>query len=146
VSRVGGSAQIRAMRSVAGTLRLDLAQYRELAAFAQFGSDLDKSTQAQLNRGRRLVEILKQPQYQPLAVEKQVIIIYAANNGFLDSVEVERVRDYERDLFAFLDSRRAQLLSSLADKKQIDDAIKPDLTQALTEFGKTFGAAQKTTA
>ncbi len=134
------------MRQVAGSLRLDLAQYRELAAFAQFGSDLDKATLNQLNRGRRLVEVLKQPQYQPLPVEKQVIIIYAANNGFLDSVEVERVRDYERDLFAFLDSRRAQLLSSLAEKKQIDDAIKAELTQALTEFGKTFAAAQKTTA
>jgi F-type H+/Na+-transporting ATPase subunit alpha len=146
VSRVGGSAQVKAMRQVAGSLRLDLAQYRELAAFAQFGSDLDKATMNQLNRGRRLVEILKQPQYEPLPVEKQVIIIYAANNGFLDGVDVERLRDYERDLFAFLDSRRAQLLSSLAEKKQIDDAVKSELTQALTEFGKTFGAAQKTTA
>src|ERR1700745_1952800 len=95
VSRVGGSAQIKAMRQVAGTLRLDLAQYRELAAFAQFGSDLDKATQAQLNRGRRLVEVLKQPQYRPLPVEKQVIIIYAATNGFLDGVDVERVSAYE---------------------------------------------------
>jgi len=146
VSRVGGAAQVKAMRQVAGSLRLDLAQYRELAAFAQFGSDLDKATMNQLNRGRRLVEILKQPQYEPLPVEKQVIIIYAANNGFLDGVDVERLRDYERDLFAFLDSRRAQLLSSLAEKKQIDDAVKSELTQALTEFGKTFGAAQKTTA
>src|SRR5436190_6619990 len=144
VSRVGGSAQIKAMRQVAGTPRRALAQYRELAAFAQFGSDLDKATMNQLNRGRRLVEVLKQPQYQPVPVEKQVIIIYAATNGFLDSVEVERVRDYERDLYAFLDSRRAQLLSSLAEKKQIDDAIKGDLSQALTEFGKTFAATQKT--
>ena len=145
VSRVGGSAQVKAMRQVAGSLRLDLAQYRELAAFAQFGSDLDKATQAQLNRGRRLVEILKQPQYQPLPVEKQVIIIYAANTGFLDAVPVERVRDYETELYAFLDSRKAQLLSSLADKKQIDDAIKADLTQALKEFGDAF-AARKTAA
>src|SRR6478735_6025870 len=137
VSRVGGSAQIKAMRQVAGSLRLDLAQYRELAAFAQFGSDLDKATLSQLNRGRRLVEVLKQPQYQPLPVEKQVIIIYAANTGVLDAVPVERVRDFERDLYAFLGSRRAQLLSSLAEKKQIDDAIKGDLSQALTEFGKT---------
>src|SRR6476659_642482 len=128
VSRVGGSAQLKAMRQVAGTLRLDLAQYRELAAFAQFGSDLDKATQAQLNRGRRLVEVLKQPQYQPLSVEKQVVIIYAATKGFLDSVEVERVGAYETELFAFLDSRRAQLLSALAEKKQIDDSIKNDLT------------------
>ena len=146
VSRVGGSAQIKAMRQVAGSLRLDLAQYRELAAFAQFGSDLDKATLSQLNRGRRLVEVLKQPQYQPLPVEKQVIIIYAATNGFLDSVEVERVGAYETELFAFLDSRRAQLLSGLAEKKQIDDSIKNDLNQALAEFGKTFAAARKTTA
>ena len=146
VSRVGGSAQIKGMRQVAGSLRLDLAQYRELAAFAQFGSDLDKTTLSQLNRGRRLVEVLKQPQYQPLPVEKQVIIIYAATNGFLDSVEVERVGAYETELFAFLDSRRAQLLSGLAEKKQIDDSIKNDLNQTLTEFGKTFAAARKTTA
>ena len=146
VSRVGGSAQIKGMRQVAGSLRLDLAQYRELAAFAQFGSDLDKATLSQLNRGKRLVEVLKQPQYQPLPVEKQVIIIYAATNGFLDSVEVERVGAYETELFAFLDSRRAQLLSGLAEKKQIDDSIKNDLNQTLTEFGKTFAAARKTTA
>ena len=104
VSRVGGSAQIKAMRQVAGSLRLDLAQYRELAAFAQFGSDLDKSTQAQLNRGRRLVEILKQPQYQPLGVEKQVVIVYAATKGFLDQVPVEDVRRYEEDLYRYLET------------------------------------------
>jgi F-type H+-transporting ATPase subunit alpha len=146
VSRVGGSAQVKGMRQVAGSLRLDLAQYRELAAFAQFGSDLDKGTLAQLNRGRRLVEILKQPQYQPLPVEKQVIIIYAATNGFLDNVPVEHVRAYEVDLYQFLETRRPQLLSSLAEKKQIDDAIKGDLTQALKEFGDTFAAAHKTAA
>ena len=142
VSRVGGSAQIKAMRQVAGTLRLDLAQYRELAAFAQFGSDLDKSTLNQLNRGRRLVEVLKQPQYQPLPVEKQVAIIYAATNGFLDPVPVESVRAYEADLYRFLDTRRAQLLSSIVEKKQLDDAIKADLNAALEEFGKTFAAAK----
>lgn len=146
VSRVGGSAQVKAMRQVAGSLRLDLAQYRELAAFAQFGSDLDKATLSQLNRGRRLVEVLKQPQYQPLPVEKQVIIIYAATNGFLDAVDVDRVSTYESELFAFLDTRRAQLLSTLADKKQIDDQLKADLNQTLTEFGQTFGAARKATA
>jgi F-type H+-transporting ATPase subunit alpha len=146
VSRVGGSAQVKAMRQVAGSLRLDLAQYRELAAFAQFGSDLDKATLSQLNRGRRLVEVLKQPQYQPLPVEKQVVIIYAATNGFLDSVDVERVFAYEVELFAFLDSRRGQLLSTLAEKKQIDDQLKADLNQTLTEFGQTFGAARKATA
>ncbi|HEY3886101.1 MAG TPA: F0F1 ATP synthase subunit alpha [Vicinamibacterales bacterium] len=143
VSRVGGSAQIKAMRQVAGTLRLDLAQYRELAAFAQFGSDLDKSTLNQLNRGRRLVEVLKQPQYQPLPVEKQVVIIYAATNGFLDSVPVESARSYEAELYRFLDTRRTQLLSSLAEKKQIDDQMKADLKAALDEFGKTFAAAGK---
>src|ERR687888_601503 len=105
VSRVGGSAQIRAMRQVAGSLRLDLAQYRELAAFAQFGSDLDKATQAQLNRGRRLVEILKQPQYQPLPVEKQVAIVYAATKGFLDPVAVEQLRRYEEELYRYLETR-----------------------------------------
>src|SRR5215468_5432861 len=105
VSRVGGSAQIKAMRQVAGTLRLDLAQYRELAAFAQFGSDLDQATQKQLNRGRRLTEILKQPQYQPLPVEKQVAIIYAATNGYLDNVAVERLRDYEEGLYRFFEAR-----------------------------------------
>src|SRR5437773_5603235 len=114
VSRVGGSAQVKAMRQVAGTLRLDLAQYRELAAFAQFGSDLDKSTQAQLTRGARLVEILKQPQYQPLPVEKQVIIIYAATNGFLDPVAVEIVREYETALYQFLDTRHPQLFRDIA--------------------------------
>jgi F-type H+-transporting ATPase subunit alpha len=143
VSRVGGSAQVKAMRQVAGTLRLDLAQYRELAAFAQFGSDLDKATLHQLNRGRRLVEVLKQPQYQPLAVEKQVAIIYAATNGYLDPVAVESVRAYEEGLYKFLDTRRPQLLSSLSEKKQIDDAIKAEMNSALEEYGRDFAAAQK---
>ena len=146
VSRVGGSAQVKAMRQVAGTLRLDLAQYRELAAFAQFGSDLDKSTMNQLNRGRRLVEVLKQPQYQPLPVEKQVAIIYAATNGYVDPVPVEQVRAYETELYKFLDTRRTALLSTLAEKKTIDDAIKAELNAALEEFGKTFAAANKTAA
>ena len=146
VSRVGGSAQVKAMRQVAGSLRLDLAQFRELAAFAQFGSDLDKATLNQLNRGRRLVEVLKQPQYQPLAVEKQVVIIYAATNGFLDRVEVEHVRAFETGLYQFLDTRRGQLLAALAEKKQIDDQIKADLNQALKEFGDTFAAGRKTAA
>jgi len=146
VSRVGGDAQTKVIKKLGGGVRLALAQYRELAAFAQFGSDLDKATLNQLNRGRRLVEVLKQPQYQPLAIEKQVIIIYAATNGFLDSVAVEQVRAYETDLYQFLDTRRAQLLSSLAEKKQIDDQIKTDLTQTLKEFGETFAAARKTAA
>src|SRR5690242_20717267 len=109
VSRVGGSAQIKAMRQVAGTLRLDLAQYRELAAFAQFGSDLDKSTQAQLNRGARLVEILKQPQYEPLPVERQVAIIYAGTNGFLDNIAVPEVRTFESELFKYIETRHPQM-------------------------------------
>jgi F-type H+/Na+-transporting ATPase subunit alpha len=146
VSRVGGSAQVKAMRQVAGSLRLDLAQYRELAAFAQFGSDLDKATQNQLNRGRRLVEVLKQPQYQPLPVEKQVIIVYAATNGYLDAVAVENARAYETELYQFLDARKPQLLTNLAEKKQIDDAIKAELNQALKEFGDAFAAARKTAA
>jgi len=146
VSRVGGSAQVKAMRQVAGTLRLDLAQFRELAAFAQFGSDLDKATLNQLNRGRRLVEVLKQPQYQPLPVEKQVIIIYAATNGYLDAVPVEQLRAYEIDLYKFLDTRKSGLMKALAEKKQIDDQVKADLNQALEEFGKSFSATGKTAA
>jgi F-type H+-transporting ATPase subunit alpha len=146
VSRVGGSAQIRAMRQVAGTLRLDLAQYRELAAFAQFGSDLDKSTQAQLNRGRRLVEILKQPQYQPLAVEKQVAIIYAATKGFLDSVPVEDVRRYEEELYRFLEARHPQALTGIAEKKILDDDVKNAVEAALKEFGAQFSAGRAAVA
>jgi F-type H+-transporting ATPase subunit alpha len=140
VSRVGGSAQIKAMRQVAGTLRLDLAQYRELAAFAQFGSDLDQATQRQLNRGKRLTEILKQPQYRPLAVEKQVAIIYAATNGYLDAVPVEKLRQYEEELQRFLESRKASLLAAIVEKKTLDDEIKGQLNSALDEFGKQFNA------
>ena len=138
VSRVGGSAQIKAMRSVAGTLRLDLAQFRELAAFAQFGSDLDKATQAQLNRGRRLVEILKQPQYRPLPVENQVVMIFAATNGYLDPVAVEDLRKYEDDLFRFLESRHPLVLSSIAEKKVLDDEVKGALVASLKDFAQAF--------
>jgi F-type H+/Na+-transporting ATPase subunit alpha len=140
VSRVGGSAQIKAMRQVAGTLRLDLAQYRELASFAQFGSDLDPATQKQLNRGKRLTEILKQPQYRPLPVEKQVALIFAATNGYLDGVAVERLRDYETGLYQFLDSRHQQLIATLNEKKVLDDDVKAALKSALEEFGKDFAA------
>jgi F-type H+-transporting ATPase subunit alpha len=143
VSRVGGSAQVKAMRQVAGTLRLDLAQYRELAAFAQFGSDLDKATLNQLNRGRRLVEVLKQPQYQPLSVEKQVTIIYAATNGYLDAIPVEQLRVYEIELYRYLDTSRASVMAQLAEKKAFDDALKGELNAALEEFGKTFAATAK---
>jgi F-type H+/Na+-transporting ATPase subunit alpha len=138
VSRVGGSAQIRAMRQVAGTLRLDLAQYRELAAFAQFGSDLDKSTQAQLNRGARLVEILKQPQYEPLPVERQVAIIYAGTNGYLDNVSLADVRDFETELYQFLESRHPTMFATLVEKKQLDDQLKGSLDQAVKQFAGDF--------
>jgi F-type H+-transporting ATPase subunit alpha len=146
VSRVGGSAQIKAMRQVAGSLRLDLAQYRELAAFAQFGSDLDKQTQSQLNRGRRLVEILKQPQYQPLAVEKQVVIIYAATKGFIDGVPVEQVRRYEEELYRFLESRHPAVLTGIAEKKVLDDDVKGALEAALKDFSAQFVGAAAVTA
>ena len=142
VSRVGGSAQIKAMRSVAGTLRLDLAQYRELAAFAQFGSDLDKSTQAQLNRGKRLVEILKQPQYRPLAVERQVAIIFAATNGYLDPVAIEDVNRYEEELYRFLENRHPAVLTSISEKKVLDDAIKASLVAALKDFAQNFAGSK----
>ena len=146
VSRVGGSAQIKAMRQVAGTLRLDLAQYRELAAFAQFGSDLDKGTQAQLNRGRRLVEILKQPQYQPVPVEKQVAIVYAATKGFLDAVAIENVGRYEEGLYRFLEARFPQLLGGIAEKKILDDELKAALESALAEYTKQFVATTQAAA
>src|SRR5450631_4293040 len=112
------------MKQVAGTLRLDLAQYREMAAFAQFGSDLDRATQMQLERGVRLVEILKQPQYRPIPTEKQVLIIFAANNGFLDDYPVASLRRYESELYTFFDNRQAELLTTLRDKKAIDDDLK----------------------
>ncbi len=146
VSRVGGAAQVKAMRQVAGTLRLDMAQFRELAAFAQFGSDLDKGTQAQLNRGRRLIEVLKQPQYRPLPVEKQVLFIFAGTNGYLDPIEVEDVGAYEQELYRFFETRKPALLRTLAEKQQFDDALKADVGAALKEFGETFAAARKKAA
>jgi F-type H+/Na+-transporting ATPase subunit alpha len=140
VSRVGGSAQVKAMKQVAGTLRLSLAQYREMAAFAQFGSDLDKATQMQLARGERLVEILKQPQYKPVPNEKQVLIIFSANNGFLDDYPVAALRRYETELYSFFDSRKADVLAVLRDKKAIDDDLKGKIVAALDEFKKEFTA------
>jgi F-type H+-transporting ATPase subunit alpha len=138
VSRVGGSAQIKAMRQVAGSLRLDLAQFRELAAFAQFGSDLDKGTLAQLNRGRRLTEILKQDQYAPLPVEKQVIIIYAGANGFLDDLEVADCRPFEHSLNRFLDLSHTALLTKIRERKAFDDEIKAELGKVLPEAKARF--------
>src|SRR5919109_2150325 len=144
VSRVGGSAQIKAMRQVAGTLRLDLAQYRELAAFAQFGSsDLDKATQQQLNRGARLVELLKQPQYQPLPVEKQVAIIFAGTQGLLDQIPVDQVRAYEEEFHRFMETRFGNVLAAIREKKTLDDQIKNDLTNATKEFSEQFVANRK---
>jgi F-type H+-transporting ATPase subunit alpha len=140
VSRVGGSAQVKAMKQVAGTLRLALAQYREMAAFAQFGSDLDKATQMQLARGARLVEILKQPQYRPIPNEKQVLIIFAANNGFVDDYPVGSLKRYETELYAFFDSRKATILAELRDKKAIDDTLKGQIVSSLEEFKKEFTA------
>jgi len=134
VSRVGGAAQIKAMKQVAGTLRLDLAQFRELQAFAQFGSDLDKATQAQLARGQRLTEILKQPQYQPMDVEKQVLVIWAATNGYTDDVAIEDVRRFETGLLKFVENSHPGLLSAIAEKKSLTDEIKDGLKQVLEDF------------
>ena len=128
------------MKQVAGTLRLDLAQYREMAAFAQFGSDLDRATQMQLERGVRLVEILKQPQYRPIPNEKQVLVIFAANNGFLDEYPVSALRKYEVELYAFFDNRQAELLAELRDKKAIDDDMKGRIIAALGQLKKEFTA------
>lgn len=134
VSRVGGSAQIKAMKQVAGTLRIDLAQFRELQAFAQFGSDLDKATQAQLARGQRLVEILKQPQYRPMAIETQVLVIWAASNGFTDDIPVEDVRSFEAELIKFIENSHPGVLHNIRDKKTLTDEIKADLQVVLKDF------------
>jgi F-type H+-transporting ATPase subunit alpha len=126
---------------VAGTLRLDLAQYRELAAFAQFGSEqLDKATQAQLSRGQRLVEILKQDQYQPLPVEKQVLIIYAGANRYLDDIEASECRRFEREMYAFMETNYSGILKTLREKKSIDDSLKAELSKALDAFKESFKA------
>jgi F-type H+/Na+-transporting ATPase subunit alpha len=142
VSRVGGSAQIKAMRQVAGKLRLDLAQYRELAAFAQFGSDLDRATQMQLARGQRMVELLKQNQYQPLVVEKQVAIIFAGGQGLLDDLPVDVIRAFEEFFYSFLERRHAEVLTEIRDKKEISDVLRGTLTQAVTDAKAEFVAAK----
>ncbi|HTZ98931.1 MAG TPA: F0F1 ATP synthase subunit alpha, partial [Candidatus Aquilonibacter sp.] len=141
VSRVGGNAQIKAMKQVAGTLRLDMAQYRDLAAFAQFGTEqLDKTTQAQLARGQRLVEILKQDQYQPLPVEKQILIIFAGANRILDDLEISDVRRFEQELYPFIETNDPNVLKTIREKKAIDDALKADMLKALQSFKDTFVA------
>ncbi len=138
VSRVGGSAQIKAMKQVAGRLRLDLAQFRELAAFAQFGSDLDKATKAQLDRGQRTMEILKQPQYSPMVVEEQVIVIYTAINGYLDDIALEDVMKFEQDFLKFMRSSYAEVTKSIREKKMIDADTETALKKAIKEFKDTF--------
>ncbi len=142
VSRVGGSAQIKAMRQVAGKLRLDLAQYRELAAFAQFGSDLDRATQLQLARGQRMVEILKQGQYQPLPVEKQVAIIFAGTQGLLDDLPVEAVRAFEEFFYGWMERRQPQILAEIRDRKEISSSLQEALTRAVGEAKTEFAAAR----
>lgn len=142
VSRVGGAAQVKAMKQVAGTLRLDLAQYRELAAFAGFGSDLDAATQAQLTRGERLVEILKQPQYQPLPMEKQVTIIFAGTKGFLDKLPVESLRDYEQELYTFIEANEAGIFEELREKQAISPELEEKMKKVLSSFGETFKATK----
>jgi F-type H+-transporting ATPase subunit alpha len=142
VSRVGGNAQIKAMRQVAGTLRLDMAQYRELAAFAQFGADqLDKVTQAQLGRGQRLTEVLKQDQYVPLSVEKQVLILYVATSGSLDTVPVAEVSRFEKEFLQYVETSHGSILKSISEKKALDDAIKAEIKSALEPFKERFTAS-----
>ena len=140
VSRVGGNAQAKAMKQVAGRLRLDLAQYRELEAFAKFGSDLDKATQQQLRRGERMVELLKQPQYQPLAVAQQIALIFTGVNGYLDELPAEAIGQFQAEFFAFLDSNYSEVLKTLEEKKIIDDDLEEKLHRATKEFLKLFQA------
>jgi len=142
VSRVGGAAQVKAMKQVAGSLRLDLAQYRELAAFAGFGSDLDAATQAQLTRGERLVEILKQPQYQPLPMEKQVTIIFAGTKGFLDEFPLNVLADYEQELYTYIEANEPSVFAELQEKEEISDSLDEKIRKTLTAFGETFKATQ----
>jgi len=140
VSRVGGSAQIRAMKQVAGSLRLDLAQYREMAAFAQFGSDLDQTTQRLLARGTRLVELLKQGQYQPLSVERQIVIIYAGTNGFVDHLPESALKKYEVELYRFVENRHPDIFTDIRTKRDLTDDLKGRINAALKEFNESFSA------
>jgi F-type H+-transporting ATPase subunit alpha len=143
VSRVGFSAAIKAIKQVGSTLKLDLAQYRELAAFSQFGSDLDKITQNQLNRGKRLSELLKQPQFHPLTAEKQVIILFSGTQGYLDDLQVEQIRAFEDGLYPYLDSAQSQLLNDIATKKALDDDLRNRIHAALKEYKANFLAEQE---
>jgi len=146
VSRVGGSAQIKAMRQVAGSMKLELAQYRELAAFAQFGSDLDKATQAQLNRGQRLVEVLKQKQFSPLPFSKQILIIFAGTNGFFDDLPVDQVRDFEAELYKYVDATNPGLLRTIMEKKVLDDTLKAEMSKVVKQSKEAFVAERRTVA
>jgi F-type H+-transporting ATPase subunit alpha len=146
VSRVGGSAQIKAMRQVAGSLKLELAQYRELAAFAQFGSDLDKATQAQLNRGQRLVELLKQKQFSPLPFSKQILIIFAGTQGFFDDMPVDQVLEFETELYKFVDTTNAGLLRTIMEKKILDDNLKSEMTKVIKQCKEAFVAERQAVA
>jgi F-type H+-transporting ATPase subunit alpha len=146
VSRVGFAAAIKATKQVGSTLKLDLAQYRELAAFSQFGSDLDKVTQNQLNRGARLTELLKQPQFQPLSWVQQVAILFAGTQGLLDDVDVQDIRAFEDGFYTYMDSSQAQVLADIETKKALDDDIKGRLKTAIEEYKKDFLAARKDAA
>ena len=146
VSRVGFSAAIKAMKQVGATLKLELAQYRELAAFAQFGSDLDKATQAQLNRGQRLVEILKQDQFNPLPFSKQIMIIYAGTNGFLDDLPIEQCREFEKQLYNYVDTMNPGLFQAIETKKALDDQVKADMNKTLKEFKERFVSERQAAA
>jgi F-type H+-transporting ATPase subunit alpha len=138
VSRVGSAAQIKAMKQVAGRIKLDLAQFRELAAFAQFGSDLDPKTQAQLERGKRIVEVFKQPQYNPIPVEVQAAILFTVQNGYMDDVAVDRIKEFQAKLTEYLSTRKATLLASIAREKALTDPLTNDLKAAITEFKQTY--------
>jgi F-type H+-transporting ATPase subunit alpha len=140
VSRVGGAAQVKAMKQVAGTLKLDLAQFRELAAFAQFGSDLDKSTQAQLDRGVRLVELLKQPQYQPMSLGQEIVVLFAGTRGFIDKIAVDKVQTYEKQLLGFVESKYPDIFKEIEDKKIISPELEKKMKDALTAFDSVFVA------
>ncbi|HKD00902.1 MAG TPA: F0F1 ATP synthase subunit alpha, partial [Terriglobales bacterium] len=146
VSRVGGSAQIKAMRQVAGSLKLELAQYRELAAFAQFGSDLDKATQAQLNRGQRLVEVLKQKQFSPLPFSKQILMIFAGTSGALDDMPIDQVRDFEEELYRFVDATSPGLLRAIMEKKVLDDQMKSEMSKVIEQSKANFVAERQAVA
>jgi F-type H+-transporting ATPase subunit alpha len=138
VSRVGGDAQTKAMKQVAGGLRLDMASFRDLAAFAQFGSSLDKATQAQLNRGQRLQEILKQPQYKPVSLEHEVVAIFAGTSGLADKIEIERMTEWEAALLRYMDSSHADLLKEIRTKKALSDDLKAKLRKAIEDFNSTW--------